>query len=377
MRIILDICIIAGHYYNSKDGIGRYAYNLIKNIKKLKENINLKIISKENNLLKMQNTKNWRALIPSSLKSYLTPLYTELHYFSQFINNRFLLTSELTNIDAQVYHAISPSECVALIKLKKRPLITTFHDVIPLIFKPRYLLERYYFKYYCNLAKKSDVVIAISNNTKNDLVKFFNISKDKIKVIYLGINTSKFYPKKSRKGKIKNILYLGGLVKRKGVYEVLYAFDKLLKIRRDIRLLIGGGGEESHKLRKEIERLKIKKFVKLLGFVNEKNLIHCYHRSDLFVYPSKYEGFGFTPLEAMACAVPVITSNCSSIPEIVGNAALKINPYDINEICEKMNNVLSDLKLQDRMKKRGLKQVQKFSWKKCAKETSKLYKSLI
>ena len=375
----MDICIIAGYYYNSKDGIGRYAYNLRKNIKKLKENnINLKIILKENNLLKIQNTKNWKALIPSSLKSYLTRFYTELYYFSQFIYNRFLLTSELTNIDAQVYHAISPSECVALMKLKKRPLITTFHDVIPLIFKPRYLLERYYFKYYCNLAKKSDVVIANSNNTKNDLVKFFNISKDKIKVIYPGTNTNKFYPKKiRRKGKIKNILYLGSLEKRKGVYEVLYAFDKLLKIRRDIRLLIAGGGGEFYKLRKEIERLKIKKFVKLLGFVNEKNLINCYHRSDLFVYPSKYEGFGFTPLEAMACAVPVITSNCSSIPEILGNAALKINPYDINEICEKMNNVLSDLKLQDRMKKRGLKQVQKFSWKKCAKETSKLYKSLI
>lgn len=102
------------------------------------------------------------------------------------------------------------------------------------------------------------------------MVKFFNISKDKIKVIYPGIDTSKFHPKKSKKGKIKNILYLEGLVKRKGVYEVLYAFDKLLKIRRDIRLLIGGRGPEFHKLRKEIERLKIKKFVKLLGFVNEK-----------------------------------------------------------------------------------------------------------
>lgn len=373
----MNVSVIAGNYYNSNDGIGRYTSNLINELKLLDKNINLEIISQNSTVFSNKEKKKLNtSFIPSNIKSIIKPLEMEVRYFSRFKNNNQLLTCLLKDSNSHIYHAVSPSEAIAPIKLNKRPLITTFHDVIPLVSKPRFLLEKVYFNYYVNSAKKSDIILADSINTKRDLTTILNIPADKIVVVYPGIDTSKFYNIPKKKFTVKTILYQGGLVKRKGVYETLYAFDKLLTIRRDVRLLIGGGGEEEINLIKEVNRLKIGDYVTFLGFIDENKMVDTYNMADLFVYPSKYEGFGYTPLEAMACGVPVITSNSSSIPEVVGDAAVIVNPNDINELCLKMNMILDDFKLQIRMRDKGIIQARKFNKERTAKEILEIYKSL-
>ena len=373
----MKICIIAGRYFKSEDGIGRYTSNLLNYIKVIDNKTKLKVVSYDNSSktssCKIINT----SIVPIKIKKLLNPIITELNYFSRFNKNRTLLVDKLRGINAQIYHAISPSESAAAIILNKRPLITTFHDLIPLVSETSYLFEEYYCKYYCNLAKKSDIILVNSKNTKKDLTQILNIPDYKIKVIYPGIDTKKFYPIQKKNKVDKCILYLGGLLKRKGVYEILYAFDKLVKIRRDVKLLIGGSGVEFYNLQEEVNRLKINEFVNFLGFIDEKKLVDYYHLADLFIYPSKYEGFGFTPLEAMTCGVPVLTSDSSSIPEVVGDAAIKVDPNNIEELCSKMNLILDDSELQDKMRRKGLIQAKKYSWEKCASETLKVYKSLI
>ncbi len=374
----MNVSIIAGRYYHSKDGIGRYTTTLVKELKLLDKNLQLNVISDTFQSPSINSKKNpITPFIPDIIKSYINPIKNEFHYYSRFRNNKFSMLNELKDINSQVYHAISPSESIMPIKLYKKPLITTFHDIIPLVSESRYKFEKYYFNTYSSYAKKSQLLLAVSTKTKEDLINVLGISENKILVIYPGIDTNKFYPLQRKSSNTKIILFLGGLTKRKGIYETIYAFNKLAKKRNDVRLIIGGDGDEFFKLNQIIHKLNLNKFVHFLGFIDERQLLSYYHRADLFVYPSKYEGFGFTPLEAMASGVPVITSSSSSLSEIVGDAAIKVDPYDINEICLQMNKILDNNNLQNILIKKGINQSRKFSWKRCAKETLDAYKSVL
>lgn len=370
----MKVCVIAGNYLNSEDGIGRYTKNLLNSLSVAEQNLKLEVVGFGKIPI---NHHESVSKIPTLFQNLLNPTVMELNYFIRFYKNNSILYKKLKDVEAQIYHAVSPSEAVSAIKLNKRPLVTTFHDIIPLIFKNRFLFEKTYFLYYCKLAKKSDVIIADSYNTKKDLLEMLKIPENKIKVVYPGINTTKFTPKYMKHGNIKNILYLGGLTKRKGIYEVLYAFNNLISNRRDVNLIIGGDGEELINLRKEVDRLRINDYVKLLGFVDEDKLISYYHLADLFVYPSKYEGFGYTPLEAMACGIPVLTSDTSSVSEVAGDAAMTVDPYNIDELLKKMEMIIDDKELSNKMVIGGLKQAKNFSWEKCAKQTLEIYRSLL
>lgn len=377
----MKITIIAGHYLYTLDGIGRYTNQLIKELRKLDNKIYIDIIPERMLSTKKNRIKNIITnILPTTDPSIIkitNQILMELNYFFKFKKDRFEYPRKLKNIKSQVYHAMSPSEAVAAVILKKRPLITTFHDIIPLVSDNRFFLEKYYFNYYVNMAKKSNIIIADSNNTKTDLINKLGISKNKIRVIYPGVDTSKFYPKKIFKSDTKKILYLGGLIKRKGIYELLFAFNKLIQIRKDIKLLIAGCGEEELKLRQEVAKNSINDYVEFLGFVDENKIVETYHKADLFVYLSKYEGFGYTPLEAMACGIPVLASNMSSIPEVVGKAGILVNPYDTFAIYNNINIILNNSRLQNEMRNKGLKQINKFSIEISAKKILKLYKTLL
>ncbi len=314
---------------------------------------------------------------PLFVHKTVSPVIMELNYMKRFYYNNTILREKLKETTSDIYHAVSPSEVVGAVTLHKRPLITTFHDAIPLLFKNRFLMEKTYFRYYSNVAKKSDVIVADSLSTKNDLIQLLHIDKDKIKVIYPGVDTVRFHPVDKMPSTIKKILYLGGLTKRKGIYEVIYAFNKLLKTRTDVKLLIGGGGEESSKVQKKIKELKIDKYVEYLGFVAESDLPSLYHQADIFVYPSKYEGFGYTVLEAMACGIPVITSNTSSLPEIVGDAAITVDPTNREELYTKMTYLLDNESVQKELQQQGPKQANKYKWENSVNSLLQLYSSII
>ena len=163
--------------------------------------------------------------------------------------------------------------------------------------------------------------------------------------------------------------------------------DKQLKAfklaKKEIRNLkfIKAGKPNTPKARQEllkfIDRENLKEDVLFFEYIPEKDMADFYSTLDLFLYPIEYAGFGLPPLEAMACGCPVITSNTSSLPEVVGDAGIMVDPNNVDELAKQMERVLTDEKLRKEMIKKGLKQAKKFSWEKCARETLKVYEEVI
>ncbi|MCK4525681.1 MAG: glycosyltransferase family 4 protein, partial [Candidatus Andersenbacteria bacterium] len=165
----------------------------------------------------------------------------------------------------------------------------------------------------------------------------------------------------------KYILYLGTLEPRKNIIGLIKAFEIL---NTKYKLVIAGSkGWLYEDIFKIVKNSPAKDNIIFTGFIDDKDKAALYGLADLFVYPSFYEGFGFPPLEAMAAGTPVITSNFSSLPEAVGDAAITVNPYNIDELTKAIEMVLFDEKLRDILIERGYKKVKNFSWEKCAKET--------
>ena len=173
----------------------------------------------------------------------------------------------------------------------------------------------------------------------------------------------------------KMILNVGTLEPRKNVVSLIKAFEKLKqKGYKDYKLVIAGEKGWLYKqIFKEVEHRDLKKEILFLGVVKDEDLPMLYNCADMFVYPSLYEGFGLPPLEAMACGIPVITSNTSSLPEVIGDAGIMVDPGDVNSLCEAMYNVLTDKELRCQMSKKGLKRAKLFSWEKAANEILEIY----
>ena len=144
------------------------------------------------------------------------------------------------------------------------------------------------------------------------------------------------------------------------------------------KLVVTGGGVKDYimKVRTMCVELGLGSEVVFTGSVAKEELVYLYNLADLFVYPSLYEGFGYPPLEAMACGCPVVASNVTSIPEVVGEAAVLIDPYDVEGMANAIGRVLLDEQLRAELIKKGFKQVKKFSWEKTAKETLEVYKKV-
>ena len=141
--------------------------------------------------------------------------------------------------------------------------------------------------------------------------------------------------------------------------------------------MVGGKGWKYTKIFDLIEELNLKNEVIFTDYVSDEYLVKIYNAADLFVYPSLYEGFGLPPLEAMACACPVITSNTSSLPEVVGDAGIMIDPNDVDSLTESMLKILTDNQLREEMSRKSLERAKMFSWKKTARETWKVYEDVL
>lgn len=229
------------------------------------------------------------------------------------------------------------------------------------------------------LARRAAKVITNSNNSRNDLLQYCNLEADKVSQVYWAVDDL-FLQSIKEKTSIQDvgltdyILYVGSLEPRKNIGTLLEAYEQMRTDNPSIKtklVLIGG---ESHVFADV--RLKVKNYVEdvyFKGFVNDQMLLSFYKQARLFVYPSLYEGFGLPPLEAMASGIPVVTSITSSIPEVVGNAALMVSPYDTRQLSETMNRALTDDVLRTEMVRRGLAQVQKFNWYRVARNTLAVY----
>jgi glycosyltransferase involved in cell wall biosynthesis len=262
--------------------------------------------------------------------------------------------------------------------LFKKNVITTIHDLIPLICKERKLSFRIFFYFSVLLSCiKSKKIITVSKCTKKDLEKYFPFCKKKVEIIYEGVNKKEFFPtNKKKKNPYFIIGYTGGLGKRKNV-EFILKLAKLLEKNKKIIFKIGGKGPEKDKLEKIVKKEGIKN-VKFVGFIPPNQLNNFYNSLDLFIFPSLYEGFGLPVLEAMACGTVVISSNISSLPEIIGKGGgsicLNLNLKDFKEKINKFIKMKKkDLKI---LKEKSYQKTKKFTWEKSTNKLIKVYKGL-
>ena len=258
--------------------------------------------------------------------------------------------------------------------------VVTVHDVVNRIYPgtmalPNLLAERLLMKLSL---KRSAAVIADSRSTAADIKKQFRISDEKLNTIHLG--TPQF-PKKFKRDREQNsvvpgkyFLFVGTLDPRKNFERLFKAFEMLGPINRGLHLvIIGGEGWKNKKFLKMVRMHPLKTHLHMTGYLPRDQLASYYENAICLMFPSLYEGFGLPILEAMSCGAPVITSNTSSMPEVAGDAALLVNPYDTSAIADAMNNLVSDKQLRERLISKGFERVKQFSWKKCAEETLRVF----
>ena len=355
-----------------KTGVEIYTYYLIQNLGR---------IDKFNEYFLFSDKDFNNSDLPSSFNKRIIKfppisfLWTQSSLFFALLRYRI-----------DLYH--SPTSAFALWGRRKR--IVTIHDLSFLFYpemysKRRQLAHRFWLKRAVDF---SDKIITVSKNTKEDIIKFYNAEPEKINVIHLGIDNKVYYPLKEsfHFGQIQRkynlpkrfIFAVGRLEPRKNFVNLIKAYA-ILKRKTDLKeklVIIGNKGYRYKDIFKTVENLNLKKEVIFLGYVPQKDLPYIYNLASLFVYPSFYEGFGLPPLEAMACGIPVITSTTSSLPEVVGEAAILVNPYNVEEIAEAIYKVLSNKELAEKMRRKGLERAKQFSWEKCGRETLRVYEEV-
>ena len=256
------------------------------------------------------------------------------------------------------------------ITLYKSKKIAIVHDLMLKIYPQNYkFIMKVYLDVYFRQIKKADLIVAVSETTKQDIIKYIGVSPDKIKVIYNGIDINYInnigIDKSNKKVDLskKYILYIGEMRKNKNLISAIKAFEKYCnRNTEDIYFYIGGKKSFQYEdIRKYIKGKSIEKKIVFLGYVSEELKIQLYKNAFAFIFVSLYEGFGIPILEAMACETPVITSNCSSMKEIANNSAILVSPRNIEEICNALEK-LSNSNVRNCLIKKGIKCAKRYSW---------------
>jgi glycosyltransferase involved in cell wall biosynthesis len=269
--------------------------------------------------------------------------------------------------------------------------VVTIHDCIHLRF-PQYLPNRLAYAYARSslwfATHRSDRVLTVSEASKRDILRYFHVPEGKIDVIYNAIDERFGEPPAPEEiERVRDryqlnapyVLYAGNIKPHKNLERLIEAFHMLRRgdLEHVKMLIIGDEISKYATLRRAVHRYKLHKHVRFFGFVPDKTLAVFYRLARAFVFPSLYEGFGLPPLEAMASGTPVITSNISSLPEVVGNAALLIDPYDASAIADAMRRVLLDSDLREELRQRGLRRVAEFSWERSVRRVREIYEEVL
>ncbi len=239
---------------------------------------------------------------------------------------------------------------------------------------------KYFEKYCLKKLSQMEAVITISAFSKKEILNLLNVDGAKIFVTPLGVDRS-FMPNGKRMQGLPDqyLLFLGNLEPRKNLQSLLTAYRSLPRNLRDRYPLVIAGAKAwpTNKSENTLRSFRGDEKIVFTGYVPQVLLPDLYRGASLFVYPSFYEGFGLPVIEAMACGVPVLASNTTSLPEVVGDAGMLVNPYNIDELREGMIKLLDDEKMRIEMSSRGLERAKLFSWDKCAKETLAVYEKVL
>lgn len=266
------------------------------------------------------------------------------------------------------------------------PRVITFHD-LSFVHHPDFFLGRQRFWHWLQNCRKqalrAEKIIAVSEFTKQDLVDFFGIKEEKIKVVYSGVDPifKKLLPHDSGLAEFKKrhgfnqlyMLYLGTVEPRKNVLSIIKVFNALKEKNaffKDWELVLAGNLGWLYKdVLKEAAKSRHSSQIRFLGGVSSADRLYLYNAAQVFLYPSFFEGFGFPPLEAQACGVPVVASNRTSLPEILKESAVLVDPWKLDEIYQAISKILTDEVFAKDLVSRGFENARQFNWDKAAGET--------
>jgi glycosyltransferase involved in cell wall biosynthesis len=365
MRIALDVRKI------NDFGIGTYIRNLIKHLPRVDQETEyfLLCFAQDEELVR-------------SLNQHFTPVRVTSPNYS--VREHIGIPATLRRLRVQLFH--SPHYVLPMLPPCRS--VVTVHDVIHLLF-PQYLPSRlasHYARYMIRRAlEKTELVLTVSDSSKRDLLTFFEVSPDKVVVIPNGIDSSiteglsvQELARVKERFQIfgRTVLFVGNIKPHKNVERLIAAFAKVREDPEysDLTLIVVGDDISKYpSLRRTVERHRVRGHVRFFGFVPELTLVALYKTADVFAFPSLYEGFGLPPLEAMANGTPVVTSNISSLPEVVGDAALTVDPYNIDQIAKAIGRILSDRALRSRLIADGYERAKQFSWESSVAQVHQAY----
>src|SRR5262249_35870934 len=265
--------------------------------------------------------------------------------------------------------------------------VVTIHDCIHLMF-PQYLPNRAALAYARTsirmAARRATRVMTVSESSKRDILRFVDAPADKIDVIYNAYDERfSVEPREADVVRVAEryqlhdefVLYAGNVKPHKNLERLLAAFHLVRQRGLDHLKLVLIGDEISKyaALRRAVHKHQLHKYVRFLGYMPEETLAVMYRLAGVFVFPSLYEGFGLPPLEAMASGTPVVTSNVSSLPEVAGDAAILVDPYDPNAIADGIYRVLTDADLRKDLRRKGVARAGMFSWEQSVRRVRRIY----
>jgi len=360
MRIVID----ARKYFDY--GIGTYIQNLVDHIK---SKVELVLLVTPHDAQRIDQLSNIQKKINTAGKYSLRELRS--------------IASDANRLHADVFHAPHYTTPFGL----TMPCVTTIHDILHVrgrkYFSP---LQRLYARAsIMHACKTSKAIIVDSEFTKQELTDAFTIADASVHVIHLGVSSSyfqKYSPTaiesfRNKYGLVKPaILYTGSLKPHKNISVLISAFAHMTH-RSKFQLAFSGEFiTQQRDLWNLIKQMNIAGDVVEIGRVSHDELALAYHAASVVVLPSLYEGFGFSVLEAMASGTPAIGARAGSIPEVMGDGGILFDPASVDNLTDALEKVLEDTSFQEQLIKRGLKNVARFSWERCAEETVQIYKDV-
>lgn len=369
MKIFIDLRTATDHF----PGIGRYGSNLVEAMQSQLGEWGRLYILVNSQCSSLKDTSSSGNYGSETIRIPAAP-------FS--LSQQWVVPRVLNRENADLYHSLY----YIMPYCSRVPTVLTVYDLIPSLFPDYFSFKTRLLYRLCSYwaVKKSRHIIAISRSTKNDLATRYRISPEKITVIHLAADHS-FYPR--GKSEIERtlqvlglppryILYVGSNKPHKNLKRLLKAWEKLSSAKPAL-VIAGLWDPRFQEIRRYVESKRLQNSVYFAGQVDDKLLPALYSGAATFVFATEYEGFGLPLLEAMACGTPVITSNVSSMPEIAGDAALLVNPLNIDELSSALRVVLEDEEFRSKYQALGVKRASYFSWEKCASQTIDVYKKII
>ncbi|MDZ8227141.1 glycosyltransferase family 1 protein [Nostoc sp. ChiVER01] len=349
-QLIINLSILL----SKPTGISNYAQNLFPSLKSLQPT-----------LLAAHKYPDFDCYpVPSNL----TPDHGTKGHFNRLLWTQFQLPQIYKNLKSSLLFSPIPE---APLYSNCRFIVTSF-DMIPLRFAKSFSPLTLYHRYYTpQVLKQAQHIICISQTTAKDITDFYKIPASKITPIPLAHDRTHFSPLNLPPRNY--FLYIGRQDPYKNIQRLISAFAALPNYK-DYELWLAGPSDRRYTpiLKAQVEQLSINNQVKFLDYIPYSELPKIINQAIALVFPSLWEGFGLPVLEAMACGTPVITSNLSSLPEVAGDAAILINPYNTGEITEAMQAIANDSLLRSRLSSQGIAHSQQFSWEKTGKATGEV-----